>query len=111
MPKPEAVIIGVGDGLSAAVARELTKDHSLTLAARSGGKMKGVAEETSAKTVLLDATDEPAVAELFDGLPTPPKVVVYNPSARVRGRITDVSVEDVRKAIDVTAVGAFLAGK
>jgi short-subunit dehydrogenase len=37
--KHHAVIIGVGDGLSAALARELSSDHTLTLAARSGAKM------------------------------------------------------------------------
>jgi NAD(P)-dependent dehydrogenase (short-subunit alcohol dehydrogenase family) len=111
MTKSQAVIIGVGDGLSAAVARELMGDHDLTLVARSGERMRAVAAETGARTVLLDATDEAAVARLFDDLPVAPRVVVYNPSARVRGPITDLAVDDVRKAIDVTAIGAFLAGK
>lgn len=44
MGKARAVIIGVGDGLSASLARELSRDHRLTLAARSGTKMKGVAD-------------------------------------------------------------------
>ena len=64
MSKPQAVIIGVGDGLSAAIARDLARDHALTLAARSGTKMQGVAEETSAQTALLDAMDEAAVADI-----------------------------------------------
>ena len=111
MPKPEAVIIGAGDGLSAAIARELAADHALTLAARSGEKMQDVAKATEARTVLLDATDESSVAALIDNLETPPRVVVYNPSARVRGPITDISVDDLRSAIEVTAIGAFIAGK
>ncbi|MBT8419146.1 MAG: oxidoreductase, partial [Silicimonas sp.] len=65
MKEKHAVIIGVGDGLSAALARELSSDHSLTLAARSGDKMQAVAKETGASTVLLDSTDEAAVAALF----------------------------------------------
>jgi len=111
MTKSHAVIIGVGDGLSAALARELMTDHDLTLAARSGEKMEAVAEETNARTVLLDATDESAVAALFEDLPAPPRLVIYNPSARVRGPIADLAVEDVRNAVEVTAIGAFLAGK
>lgn len=111
MAKPQAVIIGVGDGLSAAVARDLASDHMLTLASRSGEKMRAVAEETGANTVLLDGTDETAVAALFDDLPEPPRVVVYNPSARVRGPIAELDVDDVRRAVDITAIGAFLAGK
>ena len=107
MRKPSAVIIGVGDGLSAALARNLMADYSLTLAARSADKMQSLADETGARTVLLDATDESAVAALFDDLPEAPRVAIYNPSARVRGPITDLSAEDVRRAIDVTAIGAF----
>jgi short-subunit dehydrogenase len=49
MARREAVIIGVGDGLSAALARELAPDHALTLAARSGEKMRAVAEETGGR--------------------------------------------------------------
>ena len=111
MPRPEAVIFGVGSGLSAAVARDLAADHNLTLAARSGDKMRDVADETGARTVLLDATDERAVEALFDSLDAPPRVVVYNPSARVRGPITEISADDLRNAVEVTAIGAFLAGK
>ncbi len=111
MANPEAVIIGVGDGLSAAVAREMATDHDLILAARSSEKMRDLAEATGARSVLLDATDENAVAALFDELKAPPRVVVYNPSARVRGPITKVPVDDLRNAIEVTAIGAFLAGK
>ena len=111
MEKPQAVIVGAGEGLSAAVARELAPDHALTLAAREGARMREVAEETGARTALLDATDEDAVAGLFDALPAPPRVVVYNPSARVRGQLTGLAVADVRRAIEVTALGGFLTGK
>jgi NAD(P)-dependent dehydrogenase (short-subunit alcohol dehydrogenase family) len=111
MTKPQAVIIGVGDGLSAALARELTPDYSLTLAARTADKMQSLADETDARMVLMDATDESAVAALFDGLPVAPRVVIYNPSARVRGPIAELAADDVRNAVEVTAIGAFLAGK
>ena len=111
MTKPHAVIIGVGDGLSAALARNLAEDYALTLAARGADKLGPLGEETSARTVQLDATDEDAVAALFDGLPAAPRVVIYNPSARVRGPIAELSADDVRNAVEVTAIGAFLAGK
>ncbi len=111
MSKPIAVIIGVGDGLSAALARNLGVDHDLVLAARTQDKMAALVDEMGAKAVTLDATDEASVSALFDTLPSSPRVVIYNPSARVRGAIAELSVEDVRRAVDVTAVGAFLAGK
>ncbi|MEI4263678.1 SDR family NAD(P)-dependent oxidoreductase [Roseovarius sp. D0-M9] len=111
MAKPHAVIIGVGDGLSAALARELAPDYALTLAARSQEKMQALAEELRARTVLMDGTDEAAISALFAGLPEAPRVAIYNPSARTCGRITDLLVEEVRHAVDVTAIGAFLTGK
>ncbi|MPQ93406.1 SDR family NAD(P)-dependent oxidoreductase [Thioclava sp. JE_KL1] len=111
MSKAQAVIIGVGDGLSAAVARELAPDYDLTLAARSAEKMQALAKETGARIVQLDATDEAAIADLFDALPEPPRVVVYNPSGRVRGPVAELDAEDVRAAVEITAIGAFLTGK
>ncbi len=111
MEAGRAVIIGVGDGLSASLARDLARDHALTLAARSGEKMREVAAETGAETVLLDATDEAAVGALFDALPEPPRVVIYNPSSRVRGPVAELAADDVRRAVEVTAIGAFLTGK
>ncbi|MAQ38846.1 MULTISPECIES: SDR family NAD(P)-dependent oxidoreductase [Thioclava] len=111
MSKAQAVIIGVGDGLSAAMARELAPDYDLTLAARSAEKMQALAEETGARMVQLDATDEAAIADLFDALPAPPRVVVYNPSGRVRGSVAELDAEDVRAAVEITAIGAFLTGK
>lgn len=111
MRKAQAVIIGVGDGLSAAVARELAPDYDLTLAARSTVRMQALAEEIGARTVQLDATDEAAIAALFDALPEPPRVVVYNPSGRVRGPVAELDAEEVRAAVEITAIGAFLTGK
>ena len=111
MSKPLAVIIGVGDGLSAALARNLAADYDMALASRRGGKMQAVAVETGARTALLDGTDEELVQAFFDALPGIPEVVIYNPSARVRGPVAELSVEEVRKAVDVTAIGSFLAGK
>ena len=111
MSKPQAVIIGAGDGLSASLAREFARDHTVTLASRSGGKAEAVAEETGAAMAKLDATDEAAVAGLFDALPAPPNLVIYNPSSRVRGPVAELQLEDVRRAVEVTAIGAFIAGK
>jgi len=111
MSKPIAVIIGVGDGLSASLARKLAPDHALVLGARSIGKLQGLVEETGARSVALDASDPAAMAALFDGLAAAPKVAIYNPSARLRGPIADLDPEAVRKAIEVTAFGAFLMGQ
>jgi NAD(P)-dependent dehydrogenase (short-subunit alcohol dehydrogenase family) len=109
--KPDAVIVGVGDGLSASLARALAPDYALTLAARDAAKLDGLAKETGARTVALDATDAAGMAALFEGLGTAPRVAIYNPSARVRGPLTDLDPEEVRRAVEVTAWGAFLMGQ
>ena len=112
MSKPMAVIIGVGDGLSASLARVLSgAGYDLVLAARNVAKIKDLAAQVGAGTVAADATDPEAVDALFDGLAATPRVVIYNPSARVRGPIAELDPEAVRKAVEVTAFGAFLAGR
>jgi len=111
MRKPHAVIIGAGDGLSASLARNLAPDYALTLAARSTTKVVAVAEATGAQAVQLDATDEDAVSAMMEALPNSPRVVIYNPSMRLRGPVAELDVDQVRSAVDVTAVGAFIAGK
>jgi NAD(P)-dependent dehydrogenase (short-subunit alcohol dehydrogenase family) len=112
MAKQQAVIVGVGAGLSASLARLLAAEgYALTLAARDAGKLGELAEETGARTVSMDATDPAAMAALFEGLEGPPRVAVYNPSARVRGPIADLDPEEVRRALEVTAFGAFLMGQ
>jgi len=110
--KPLAIIVGVGPGLSASLARCLSAEGFETvLAARDTAKLADLVTETGARAETLDAADEGAVAGFFDRLDRAPEVVVYNPSARVRGALTDLDPGEVRRAIEVTAFGAFLTGQ
>lgn len=112
MAKPVAVIVGVGEGLSASLARLLAAEgYALTLAARDAGKLDALARESGARAVALDARDPAAMARLFDDLPETPRVAVYNPSQRVRGPVADLDPEEVRAAVEVTALGAFYMGQ
>ncbi|MEL6314975.1 MAG: SDR family NAD(P)-dependent oxidoreductase [Pseudomonadota bacterium] len=107
-----AVIIGVGSGLSASLARLLSREgYSLVLAARNTDKFAHLTKETGATAVSLDGSDPASMAQLFEGLDVAPEVVVYNPSARVRGPLAELDPEQVRTAVEVTAFGAFLAGQ
>ncbi|MEM8843361.1 MAG: SDR family NAD(P)-dependent oxidoreductase, partial [Pseudomonadota bacterium] len=83
-----ALIIGAGTGLSASLARLFDeKGLRVALAARDPGKLADLADETGATVHGCDAADPDAVAALFQTLDAhgAPDVVVYNPSARVRG--------------------------
>lgn len=112
MSRPLAVIVGVGDGLSASLARLLAAEgHALTLAARDTAKLGPLAAETGARCVALDAADADAMARLFDGLPESPRLAVYNPSRRLRGPVAELDPAEVRAAVEVTAMGAFYMGQ
>ena len=110
-----ALIVGVGDGLSASVARQLAgRGHKLVLAARRTDKLAGLEAETGAESVACDASKPADVEALFgavDRLRDDLAVVVYNPSFRVRGPLAELAAEDVRKSMEVTAFGAFLTAQ
>ena len=111
MTRKLALIVGVGSGLSAALARRLSEEYRLVLAARNVDKLAALANETGARTLAVDARDPASMAALFDALPRAPRVAIYNPSYRVRGPIAELDPEDVRRAIEVTAFDAFLMAK
>lgn len=111
-----ALIIGVGDGLSASLARRFTREgFRVGLSARTPGKVAALSAETGAAVHLRDASDPADVDALFaamaDALGGPPDVVVYNPSARVRGPLVELDREAVAHALRVTAYGAFLVAQ
>ncbi len=112
MTKPISVIVGVGDGLSASLARKFaSRGMSVVLAARNTEKLAGLVGETGATAVACDVTNARDVEALFAGLAGVPEVVVYNPSYRVRGPLVTLDPDEVRKALDITAFGAFLVAQ
>jgi short-subunit dehydrogenase len=110
-----ALIVGAGPGLSASLARLCAKDGmKVAIAARNIDKLAGLASETGAELHQCDAGDIDSVAALFDATDKTigtPNLVVYNPSARVRGGITEVDPAETRDAINITCFGAFLVAQ
>lgn len=109
---PIALIAGAGSGLSASLARKLSSQgYRVVLAARDTGKLAALAAETDAVTLRADMADSQAVSDLFEGvdrLGEPIAVAIYNPSYRVRGPVAEVDPDEVQKALQITAFGAFL---
>lgn len=109
-----ALIVGAGSGLSASLARLFArKGMGVALAARNTDKLAALAAETDATTVRCDAQDEDQVAAMFaelDGDFGTPDVVIYNPSARARGPITDLEPDGV-KATLMASFGGFLVAQ
>jgi len=107
-----AVIIGAGSGLSAALARQLSgRGYDVVLAARDTEKLASLVAETGARAVQMDGSDPEAMAALFADLPSELRIAIYNPSARQRGPLVELDPETVRRAVEITAFGAFLMGQ
>ncbi len=113
--KPCALIVGVGPGLSASLARIFAKDgYDIALAARDPAKIDGLVEETDARAYACDSSRDSEVAALFESIAGDFGVldmVVYNPSFRTRGPITEIVPADVEKSLAITVFGAFLVGQ
>ncbi|MBV9114129.1 MAG: SDR family NAD(P)-dependent oxidoreductase [Hyphomicrobiales bacterium] len=106
-----ALIIGVGDGLSASLARLLAREgYRLVLAARDTDKLADLAQETKADARRCDASEPRDVAALFQAT-GPLEVMIYNPSYRIRGPLIELDPVEVRRSLEITAFGAFLAGQ
>jgi NAD(P)-dependent dehydrogenase (short-subunit alcohol dehydrogenase family) len=110
-----ALIVGVGAGLSASLARTLNKaGMAIALAARRAGELNALASEVGGKAFACDASDAGQVAELFAEVESALgalDVVVYNASYRTRGPFVDLDPPEVAKSIAVSAYGGFLVAQ
>jgi NAD(P)-dependent dehydrogenase (short-subunit alcohol dehydrogenase family) len=110
-----ALIVGVGSGLSASLARLFAKTGlKVALAARRAANLATLAQETGAKTFACDSTDRAQVVKLFSDVEAglgSPDVVVYNASYRTRGLFVELVPDEVEKSLMVTAFGGFLVAQ
>src|SRR5689334_9147164 len=110
-----ALIVGVGSGVSASLARLFNKAGiKVALAARRAANLADLAKETGATALACDATDRSQVTKLFAQLDEgfgAPDVVVYNASYRTRGPFVTLDPAEVERALAVTAFGGFLVAQ
>jgi NAD(P)-dependent dehydrogenase (short-subunit alcohol dehydrogenase family) len=110
-----ALIVGAGEGISASLARLLSRQGiRVALAARNTGKLDTLCQETGAKAFACDATQADDVAKLFKDVEAQigaPDIVVYNASQRARGPFIELAPADVASAIAVSAFGGFLVAQ
>ena len=109
------LIVGVGSGLSASLARLCaSKSMKIVLAARNIEKLEDLINETNADAYACDASNIESVENLFKEMDKKigtPNLVIYNPSARIKGGITELDAKKTQDAINVTCFGAFLVAK
>lgn len=110
-----ALIVGAGSGLSASLARQLTKEgYTVALAARQIDKLDTFAQEIKATSFMADASKIDDVNQLFQDVEQKlgaPEVVIYNPSWRVRGPLIELDPVEVAKTLEITAYGGFLVAQ
>jgi NAD(P)-dependent dehydrogenase (short-subunit alcohol dehydrogenase family) len=115
MEMRSALIVGVGSGLSASLARLFAKNGlQVALASRNPDRLAVLARETAAATFACEAAEPEEVGGLFDAVIATqgvPDIVVYNASARARGPIAELDPEAVARAIAVSAYAGFLVGQ
>jgi NAD(P)-dependent dehydrogenase (short-subunit alcohol dehydrogenase family) len=115
MTQETALIVGVGDGLSAALARCFAgAGMKLALAARQTGKLDALVAETAGRAYTCDVGHRDQVDALFADVTRDfgvPDVVVYNPSYRTRGALVELDPDEVEKTLMITCFGGFLVGQ
>ena len=110
-----ALIVGVGSGLSASLARKLKGEgYKVGLASRNTDKLGALKKEIDGATFACDATEPAQVAKLFAEVEKqigPLDFVCFNAGFRVRGPVVELEPADVLKTLVSSAYGGFLVGQ
>ena len=108
------LIVGAGPGLSASIARLCASNNmKVILASRNINKLNSIKKEINATAISCDSSDIKSVQKLFKDVDKigVPNLVIYNPSMRIKGSITDLDPIQTQQAINVTCFGAFLVAQ
>ena len=117
--KPVAVVIGVGPGLGASLARRFAKEYAVAINARTTDYLRTLAADIrnaggSALEVPADVGNGEQVAAAFKLIRErlgEPEVLIYNASAGPFGNINDVTADQFENSLRINALGAFLCVK
>ncbi|HYL58084.1 MAG TPA: SDR family NAD(P)-dependent oxidoreductase [Candidatus Acidoferrales bacterium] len=117
--KPVAVVVGVGPGLGASLARRFAAEYTVAIVARRADYLRSLANEISgaggvALEVQADVGNRTEVAAAFKLIRErggEPEVLLYNASAGPFGNLTEVSADQFENSMRINALGAFLCCK
>jgi NAD(P)-dependent dehydrogenase (short-subunit alcohol dehydrogenase family) len=117
--KPVAVVIAVGPGTGAALARRFAKDYAVAINARSadylhtlGGEIRNGGGQVL--EIPADISDPKQVASAFAKVRSElgdPNVLLYNAGSGTWGSIVDITPEQFEASWRVNALGAFVCAK
>lgn len=114
-----AVIVGVGPGLGAALARRFAQSYAVALVARNADYIQSLAKDlqTAGGRALAVAADignraqaEAAFTAIREQLGAP-AVLLYNAGSGTWGTVTELTPEQYEDTWRVNAYGAFLSAK
>jgi NAD(P)-dependent dehydrogenase (short-subunit alcohol dehydrogenase family) len=110
-----ALIVGTGPGISAAFGESLIADgYQVALAARDPGKLQPLAARMGAAPFQADASSTDSLVKLFQDVDRAlgePEVVLFNPSARIRGDLLSLDIDAAAAAMRTTAIGALVTAQ
>ena len=110
-----ALIVGAGPGISSAFGEALVDaGYQVALGARNLDKLRILADAMGAMPFHVDASSAQSLVQMFgevDRALGAPDVVLYNPSARIRGDLLSLDVAAASVAIQTTAIGALVTAQ
>lgn len=116
---PVAVVVGVGPGLGASLARRFAQGYAVAITARNAQYLQSLAGEIRATggqvlEVPADIGDRAQVEAAFKMIRErlgPPEVLLYNAGSGTWGTVADITPEQYEHDWRVNAYGAFLSAK
>lgn len=114
-----AVVVGVGPGLGAALARRFAQKYRVAIIARKAAYLTSLATEIRATggqvlevpANIGDRTQVEAAFKLIREQLGSPEILLYNAGSGTWGTITDITPEQYEENWRVNAYGAFVSAK
>ncbi len=118
-PKPVALVIGVGPGLGASLARRFAAKYAVAINARTTAYLRTLATDIRGRggvalEVQADVGNREEIQSAFKLIRArlgEPQVLLYNAAAGPFGSVTEVTPEQFENCMRVNALGAFLCAK
>ena len=105
------LITGGSDGLGKVTAQKLqVAGHDVTILAKDEAKTAAVASEIGCKYVLADVTSQEAIKSAIAGVGQI-DILVNNAGIWIQGLIEGNKPDDIRRVMDVNALGAMFASQ
>ena len=117
--KPVAVVVGVGPGLGASLARRFASKYAVAINARTPDFLHTLGSDIRGRggvalEIQADISKPEQVGSAFEAIRTQlgePEVLLFNAAAGPLGNINEVTAAHFENCMRVNALGAFLCAK